>query len=120
MPGFDRTGPWGEGPMTGGARGYCNPAWAGYRPQIFGPGWGRGRGRGFRRGFGPGYGVGRGFGWGGYPPAWGRGYAPGFGASYPLDPSDELDMLKTEADTIKKDLAEITKRMQELEQETPA
>ncbi|HDP69304.1 MAG TPA: hypothetical protein ENN38_00620 [Actinobacteria bacterium] len=24
MPGFDGTGPRGEGPMTGGARGYCS------------------------------------------------------------------------------------------------
>ena len=120
MPGFDRTGPWGEGPMTGGARGYCNPAWTGgYRSQTFGPGWGRGRGRGFRRGFGPGYGGGRSFGWGGYPPAWGRRYAPGFGVPYSLDPSEELDMLKTEADAIKKDLEEINKRMEELEKESP-
>jgi hypothetical protein len=26
MPGFDGTGPNGMGPMTGGGRGYCNPA----------------------------------------------------------------------------------------------
>lgn len=25
MPGLDRTGPSGRGPMTGGARGLCNP-----------------------------------------------------------------------------------------------
>ncbi len=25
MPGFDGTGPSGRGPMTGGARGWCNP-----------------------------------------------------------------------------------------------
>ncbi len=25
MPGFDGSGPAGMGPMTGGARGYCNP-----------------------------------------------------------------------------------------------
>lgn len=25
MPGFDRTGPAGMGPMTGGGRGLCNP-----------------------------------------------------------------------------------------------
>lgn len=29
MPGFDGTGPQGRGPMTGGARGYCNPYGAG-------------------------------------------------------------------------------------------
>jgi len=35
MPGFDRTGPGGMGPMTGGGRGLCNPA-GGYR--RFSPG----------------------------------------------------------------------------------
>jgi hypothetical protein len=35
MPGFDRTGPAGMGPMTGGGRGWCNPTVprsAGYGP----------------------------------------------------------------------------------------
>jgi len=32
MPGFDGTGPLGRGPMTGGGRGYCNPANAGNLP----------------------------------------------------------------------------------------
>jgi hypothetical protein len=32
MPGFDGTGPMGMGPMTGGGRGYCNPAGAGALP----------------------------------------------------------------------------------------
>ena len=41
MPGYDGTGPQGMGPMTGGARGYCNPGAAGY---------GRGLRRGFRAG----------------------------------------------------------------------
>ena len=27
MPGLDRTGPFGEGPMTGGRRGYCAGAY---------------------------------------------------------------------------------------------
>jgi len=53
MPRGDRTGPWGAGPMTGRAAGYC----AGYSVPGFmnpiggyGKGWGRGRGRGFGRG----------------------------------------------------------------------
>jgi hypothetical protein len=82
MPGFDGTGPAGRGPMTGGARGWCNPysaPAAGYRPYRapypfparpnrapglavprwgVGPGfWGRGRGLGWGRG------LGRGRGW---------------------------------------------------------
>ncbi|MFQ6100947.1 MAG: DUF5320 domain-containing protein [Anaerolineae bacterium] len=35
MPGFDGTGPAGMGPMTGGARGWCNPyspMYGGYGP----------------------------------------------------------------------------------------
>ncbi|MFP3897440.1 MAG: DUF5320 domain-containing protein [Anaerolineales bacterium] len=61
MPGFDRTGPAGQGPMTGGARGLCNPSAAAYRPsaaarprapffpRVFGGARPRG-GRGFGRG----------------------------------------------------------------------
>ena len=50
MPGFDKTGPMGMGPMTGGARGLCNPyrrpsARMGSMPWLGG---GRGRGRGHR------------------------------------------------------------------------
>ena len=56
MPGYDRTGPAGQGPGTGGGFGFCGPeaqdADAGLRG--YGRGFGRGgRGlqRGFRRGF---------------------------------------------------------------------
>ncbi|NIA13219.1 MAG: hypothetical protein GWP08_04000 [Nitrospiraceae bacterium] len=54
MPGEDRTGPWGEGPMTGRAAGLCtgndmpgsaNPQ----RARAFGRGMGFGRGRRGRR-----------------------------------------------------------------------
>lgn len=42
MPGGDRTGPAGAGPMTGRGAGYCN----GFnRPGSFRPGAGQGRGR---------------------------------------------------------------------------
>ncbi len=49
MPGGDRTGPLGRGPMTGRAAGYCS----GYQMPGYerGFGVGRGRGRGFGRGF---------------------------------------------------------------------
>ena len=69
MPRGDRTGPWGAGPMTGRATGYC----AGYAiPGYMNPGrrYGRGFGRGWGRGFSRGWG--RGFGRGQYvysPPA---------------------------------------------------
>ncbi len=72
MPGFDKTGPRGEGPMTGGGRGVCNPtsgagAYPGQVQPAYGAGrprWGmrflRGLGRGLGRGFGRGGGRGRG------------------------------------------------------------
>ena len=57
MPGFDRTGPMGAGPMTGGTRGRCNPASVGTIPTFAG-GYGSGRGLGLRRGFRGGFGRG--------------------------------------------------------------
>jgi len=59
MPRGNRTGPWGAGPMTGRATGYC----AGYPvPGFMSPG------RGYGRGFGRGWGRGFGRGWYLYPP----------------------------------------------------
>ena len=81
MPGFDGTGPAGMGPMTGGARGPCNPMVAGYGPYRppypvsmqpyhpdYAPMYGFRRPRwGLRKGFwgrgGRGRGRGRGRGW---------------------------------------------------------
>jgi hypothetical protein len=126
MPGFDGRGPMGAGPMTGGGRGFCNPAYAGYGPVYgrgFGYGRGYGRGRGFRRGFGPGPGGGRGYGRGfggrAFYPAWGAGYGPAYGPMYGdpygMSPEDELQMLRNEAGAIKNDLKGINKRIEELE-----
>ncbi len=106
MPGFDRTGPRGEGPMTGGARGFCNP---GYGPG-FGRGYGMGWGRGFRGGVGPGFGRGRAYGWRGA-------YGPFNAEPYAMSREEELRMLKEEADMVKADLDSIKKRMEELESE---
>lgn len=62
MPGGDRTGPAGVGPMTGRGMGYCagNPQPDAATPfrgmgmgRGMGRGWGRGRGFGFRAGLGP-------------------------------------------------------------------
>jgi hypothetical protein len=48
MPGFDRTGPMGMGPMTGGGRGFCAFRYPGVGPAFSGQGslgrcggWGR-------------------------------------------------------------------------------
>ncbi len=51
MPGFDQTGPRGDGPMSGKAQGMCGTARYGRAVQEsggHGQGRGRGRGRGFR------------------------------------------------------------------------
>lgn len=48
MPGYDGTGPLGQGPLSGGGWGRCRGAQAG-------SGRGYGRGRGFARPGGPGY-----------------------------------------------------------------
>ena len=109
MPGFNGTGPQGAGPMTGGGRGYCNPAGVGYAPR-FGRFFGRGRG------FGPG--RGRGFGRGpfrgSYYPDQPGAYVPPY-APYTTDASQELNILRAEADSLSKGLDEINKRIQELE-----
>jgi len=112
----------GAGPMTGGARGYCNPAGAGYAPAYgrgFGYGQGYGRGRGFGAGYGAGYGrgrgYGRGFGWRASSPAWDAGYGPSYGAPYQMDPSEEMGMLKNEAESMKRGLDDINRRIEELE-----
>ena len=111
MPGFDRTGPMGAGPMTGGARGRCNPATAG-NISAYARGYGYGRGLGLRRGFRGGYGPGRGRNRGfsrGYE--W---YPPVAGPAYSMDAADEMDMLKADADYMQKSLDAINKRIDEL------
>ena len=121
MPGFDGMGPQGAGPMTGGARGYCNP---GYRRNIFAYGRGYGMGRGFRVGF-TGYsvrgrGYGRGFGRrGAFPPAGGW-YSSinSYGNPYTGNSEDELNVLKDEAIAIKSDLEAINRRIDEIESQS--
>ena len=106
MPGFDRSGPMGEGPLTGGGRGRCNPANRQNNPQFM-----RGyapRGLGLRRGFRGGAGnadVGRGY------AAMAREWPPAFTPGYPVDPPGELDVLRQEADYLKTSLDAINRRI---------
>lgn len=53
MPGYDRTGPWGQGPRTGGGFGVCGAPAQEAETDVrnYGRGFGRGSQRGFRRGF---------------------------------------------------------------------
>jgi hypothetical protein len=106
MPGFDRSGPMGAGPMTGGRRGICGPATD--RP-AFGGGYMYGRAPGFRRGLGRGRGRGCG------PARGGIAYPPAFGAGYPLSNTDEKEMLRADADAMRKSLETIQNRIAELE-----
>ena len=68
MPGGDRTGPSGQGPLTGRRMGYCvgedRPGYMYNSGYGYGRGWGRGLG--FGRGFRHGYGQGRGIGYGNF------------------------------------------------------
>lgn len=109
MPGFDRTGPMGAGPMTGGGWGLCNPNPRGYG----GRGFGRGRGRG--RGYNAGFGRGRGLGWRGAYPPYGGWYPTAYAGPYAMGPEDETQMLKNDAVAIKRELDAINRRIEELE-----
>jgi hypothetical protein len=101
--------------MTGGARGLCNPANAGYNArstQGFNYGRGLGLRRGFRGGYGPDRGLGRNFGrgYGWYPTA--------VRPAYPAGTSDEVDMLKADANYLQKSLDTINRRIEELEKKS--
>ena len=121
MPGGDRTGPAGMGPMTGRGAGYCAgyPA-PGYANAGFGRGFGRRRGGGWgRRNWFYATGL---TGWQrgayGYPPyGGGMPYAPAF---YPsgsgLSREDEFNALKGQAEYLEESLEGIKKRMGELEE----
>jgi len=115
MPYGDRTGPMGQGPMTGRALGFC----AGYDSPGYTKGAGMGMGRGF--GFGRGWGRGRGFrgGWGAgrnFNPGW-AGYTGNYPSPWtePMSKDDEIRMLKSEAQALKRSQSEIEKRLKELE-----
>ena len=112
MPGFDGTGPIGEGAMTGGRRGLCRPGRAEMGRSFFGRyGFGRGKGSGYgyRSGYGPGGGFRRGF---CRDFAW---YPPAEGPYDSLDQTGEMNMLKAEANVMKNALYSIKKRIEELE-----
>ena len=118
MPGGDRTGPMGMGPMTGRGAGYCAGSGApGFASP--GPGWGFGRGMAWGRGLG----RGRGFGW----RAWGA--SPAYysaSQSLPLggpwgarhiSRQEELEYLKGQAGMLKEELDDISSRVKDLEAE---
>ena len=129
MPGGDRTGPAGMGPMTGRAAGYCAgyPV-GGFMNPVGGRGyggWGRGGGggRGRRNRF---YATGltgwqrAGMGWpGAYPPAAGPfGPVGAYGAAPAVagpTPEQELDALKGQAEYFSDALEDIRRRIEDIE-----
>ena len=122
MPGGDGSGPRGMGPMTGRGAGYC----AGYSAAGFSnalPGRGFGLGRGMGQGRGMGRGMGFGF-RGGYGGQWAM---PAYGnqipnaAPYGAAPTQqqEIESLQGQAQYFENALAEIKRRIAELEMEAP-
>ena len=107
MPRGDRTGPRGMGPMTGRGMGYCAGAGApGYANLGFGRGFGGGRG--WRHQY---YATG--------VPGWARyGYAPAWGYGLygqPMPEAQETELLKNQAQALKRELDAIAQRLEELE-----
>jgi hypothetical protein len=107
MPGFDRTGPMGQGPRTGGGFGYCG---SGAGVGSFGGlryGGGFGRGRRNWRAYGGGFGYGRG------PRFWGAGYYP---AVYPpVSRIEESDYLMDQIAQLKADIQAMEDRLAALD-----
>jgi len=103
MPGLNRTGPRGMGPMTGGGRGLCNPG--GIRPDN------QGYGFGFR-GASPAWPyVGRGR--GGLPRCWSPGLMEGT-AEPNISREQEFDILKDQAHAMREQLEQLEARMKQM------
>jgi len=120
MPGGDRTGPMGQGPMTGRAAGFCTgapmPGYMNPGPgrgfRGGGRGWGaRGRGRGWRNWYYatgvPGWARG-GMGWGTPVPYYGAPFAPS------VTREQELELLQEQANYFNETLEDIKDRIDEL------
>ena len=124
MPGGDRTGPVGYGPMTGRAAGYC----AGYGvPGYMNPIPGFSMRRGIGRGFGMGFGRGRGFGrMTMYNPRgllrqrfWRAPFVqgmpmPGYANPYQAPTKEQIEILKEQRDFLNKEAKGLEKRIADL------
>jgi len=118
MPGGDRTGPAGRGPMSGRSLGYC----AGYSTPGYTRGYGMGLGRGWGRGRGRGY-----MRWGRYRDPYYEPYVlnpPRYVPVSPLSRTDQIAMLKeekeyleSEMDGIKDAISDLSKRIEDMEKE---
>jgi hypothetical protein len=90
-------------------------AGAGNPPAYGGRGYGYGYGRGM--GFGRGFGRGRGRGLGPAAGEYGYGYPPETGYGYPASKTDEIEMLRSNAEAMKNSLEAIQQKIAELEKE---
>ena len=114
MPGGNRTGPIGMGPMTGRAAGYCAgyqiPGYANPVPGRswfgFGRGWGRGRGHGWRYWY-----------WSTRLPGWRRDYVDPrmYYNVTDITQEEETSILKAQADVLRKQLKDIENSIEILE-----
>ncbi|MFO8072161.1 MAG: DUF5320 domain-containing protein [Polyangia bacterium] len=121
MPWGDRTGPAGQGPLSGRRAGYCaGYDVPGYANPGYGGGWGRGRGRG---GGGWGRGMawrhGRGGAWGGVP-APGPAVAPGYLPPQRWTREEEIQELKAQEENLAGSLEDIRARIDQLAEEEDA
>ena len=100
MPGFDRTGPGGRGPMTGWGRGYCISGDWPERPR-YGWGGGMGRARGWRHRF-----------WATGVPGCGRWAAPFDHRAF--TPEEELEDLNQEVTYLEKELNTVRRQIEKM------
>lgn len=111
MPGGDRTGPVGQGAMTGRSMGFCGGYDTPGFTKGFGQGAGRGAGMGRRGGFGRGFGSRRGAGAGMDVPA---ANTPWMGVG--MSKRDEAKMLKAQANNLRDSLKSIEDRLKDMEE----
>lgn len=115
MPGGDRSGPMGQGPVTGRGLGFCT----GYESAGFTKGAGYGSGRRFGMGRGMRYGRGGGGRGSGRMGAYGFSQwgMPGYPQAPSMTKEDEIRLLKSHAEELGRSQRDIEKRLKELEKE---
>lgn len=113
MPSGDGTGPMGTGPMTGRGAGYCaDVGMPGYQNPM--PGRGRGMGRGWGRGGGRGRGWRHQFHAAGQPSRAGSPPAEEVGQEPVSSLTQDIQLLKEQAQRLESTLADIQRRISEL------
>lgn len=112
MPQGDSTGPMGQGPRTGRSLGFCSGYDTPGYTKGFGGGMGRGFGYGRGRGMGMGYGGGRNFG------SAFTGFFQGFPWMPTVSKDDEIKLLKSQAESLKRTQKDIEQRLSDMEKES--